>query len=160
MAQNTYLDPETGKVHPDRRTGTDRRAQASLFATFTSPIHRRRSKGRRSTDQGAYIDIYDGRTWFIAIAVLILSTIDALMTGFHMTKGTARELNPIMDVFIRYGGLPAFYSAKAAMTVIPLAIIFVHKEWTLGKYAARLCLWAYALLCCYHLYLAIILHRI
>ena len=160
MAQNFYQDPASGREHPDRRTGTDRRAQTSLWATFVSPYHRRRSKGRRNTDQGAYIDIYDVRTWLIAIAVLILSAIDALMTGLHMTMGTARELNPIMNMFIRYGGLPVFYGVKAAMTVIPLAVIFVHKEWTLGRYAARLCLWAYALLCCYHFYLAIILHRI
>ena len=77
-----------------------------------------------------------------------------------MTLGTARELNPFMNVFIQHGGLPAFYGVKAAMTVIPLAVIFVHKEWTLGRYAARLCLWAYALLCCYHFYLAVTLNKI
>jgi hypothetical protein len=78
---------------------------------------------------------------------------DALLTGFHMTKGTAREMNPILDTVLAYGGLPAFFSVKAAMTILPVAIIMIHKEWTMGKYAARLCLWAYILLACYHLYL-------
>ncbi len=160
MARNFYLDPATRKVLPERRSGIDRRAQASLWATLSGPFHRRRSKGRRKTDQGAYVDIYDFRTWLITTAVLILSAIDAVMTGLHMTKGTATELNPVMDAIIQHGGLPAFYGAKAAMTVIPLAVIFIHKEWTLGKFAARLCLWAYTLLCCYHLYLIFALHKI
>jgi hypothetical protein len=158
MVKNLYLDTQSGRVHPDRRTSPDRRVRASLWDTIASPYHRRRSKGRRRTDRGAYIDIYDARTWLVALAVLILSTIDALMTGLHMANGTATELNPIMDEFIHHGGLPVFYGAKAAMTVIPLVIIFVHKEWTLGKFAARVCLWAYALLCCYHIFLALALN--
>jgi len=148
----------TGKALPERRAGVDRRAPTTLSGILKSPFRRRKSRGRRKTDQGAYVDIYDSRTWFIAVAVLVLSAIDALMTGFHMTEGTARELNPLMNACIQHGGLPAFYGAKAAMTVLPLAIIFVHKEWTLGKFAARLCLWSYFLLCCYHLYLVLMLH--
>jgi hypothetical protein len=159
MTQNHYWDPSAEKVLPERRSGADRRSQTALWATLTGPYHRRCSRGRRKTDRGRYVDIYDGRTWLIAIAVFILSAIDAGMTGLHMTKGTARELNPVMDAFIKYGGLNAFYGAKAAMTVIPLAIIFIHKEWMLGRFAARLCLWAYSILCCYHLYLAVLLHR-
>ncbi len=62
-----------------------------------------------------------------------------------------------MAGIIKYGGLPAFFGAKAAMTVFPMAVIVVHKEWPLGKFAARTCLWAYALLSLYHLYLIVIL---
>jgi hypothetical protein len=154
-----YLDPSTGKTLPERRTGVDRRTPPTLTSIFAGSFRRRRSSGRRKTDRGAYVDIYDSRTWCIAIAVLALSAIDALMTGFHMTEGTARELNPIMNTIIRHGGLPAFFAAKGAMTVVPLAVIFVHKEWKLGKFAARLCLWAYALLCFYHLYLVVAIQK-
>jgi len=148
----------TGKALPERRAGFDRRAPTKLSAVVTSPFRRRKSKGRRKTDRGAYVDIYDSRTWFIALAVLVLSGIDAVMTGFHMREGTARELNPLMNAFIQHGGLPAFYGAKAAMTVVPLAVIFVHKEWTLGRFAARLCLISYLLLCFYHMCLVLMLH--
>ena len=89
----------------------------------------------------------------MVIAILCLSLMDAILTGFHMSKGTARELNPILQAVIVFGGLPAFFCVKAAMTVFPVAIIMIHKEWTVGKYAARLCLWAYILLACYHMYL-------
>jgi hypothetical protein len=105
------------------------------------------------TDKGSYVDIYDSRTWSIVVTVLVLSCMDALLTGFHMTRGSARELNPILSAILTYGGLSAFFTFKAAMTILPLAIIMIHKEWTLGKYAVRLCLWAYILLSVYHLYL-------
>jgi hypothetical protein len=149
----TYRDPLTGKMLAERRTGMDRRYSASLFASLASRHRRRKSRGRRITDRGAYVDIYDSRTWGIVIAILLLSLMDALLTGLHMVGGSARELNPILNAVLAHGGLPAFFSVKAAMTILPVAIIMIHKEWTLGKHAARLCLWAYILLSFYHLYL-------
>ncbi len=142
-----------GKPLPERRSGSDRRNPSTFFGIFSSRQRRRKTRGRRKTDRGAYVDIYGSRTWGIVIAILGLSLMDALLTGFHMIKGTARELNPILDAVIDSGGLPAFYCVKAAMTILPVAIIMIHKEWTIGKYAARLCLWAYVLLACYHMYL-------
>ena len=53
------------------------------------------------------------------------------------------------------------------MTILPVAIIMLHKEWALGRYAARLCLWSYIILSLYHMYLIFgaqklvwVLHRI
>jgi hypothetical protein len=139
----------------ERRSGSDRRSPASFAALFVSRLRRRRSRGRRETDRGAYVDIYDSRSWSIAIAVLILSFMDALLTGLHMIRGSAQELNPILNAVINYGGLPAFFGIKAAMTILPMAVVMIHKEWTLGKYAARLCLWSYVLVSLYHLYLIV-----
>ena len=149
----TYRDPLTGKLLAERRTGVDRRNSTSIFAFLTSRHRRRKSRGRRAKDGGAYVDIYDARTWSIVITILLLSLMDALLTGLHMIGGSARELNPILNAVLTIGGLPAFFSVKAAMTILPVAIIMIHKEWALGRYAARLCLWAYILLSFYHLYL-------
>lgn len=157
MINSYYRDPATGGLSSERREGTDRRTPQSFFSVLTGRFQRRKSSGRRKTDRGGYVDIYDSRTWFIAITVLILSGVDAGMTSIHMIEGTATELNPIMAAIINYGGLPAFFGAKAAMTIFPMAVIFVHKEWPLAKFAARLCLWAYALLSLYHLYLILVL---
>ena len=151
--EKIYNNPSAGNILAEKRSEPDRRVFTSFFEVLTSKQRRRRSKGRRRTDRGAYVDIYDSRTWCIAIAVLLLSFLDALLTALHMTRGSARELNPILNAILEQGGLPAFFSAKAAMTIIPMAIIMVHKEWTLGRFAARLCLWAYILLTFYHLYL-------
>ncbi len=156
----TYRNPSTGELLADRRSGSDRRDSVSLLRFWAGSRHRRKSRGRRSTDRGAYVDIYDSRTLCIVLAVLLLSLMDALLTGLHMIRGTARELNPILNAVLAHGGLPAFFSIKAAMTVLPMAVILIHKEWTLGRYAARLCLLTYVLLSFYHLYLIFGLEKV
>lgn len=131
----------------------------SVRGLFIRPHRRRRSRGRRRTDRGGYVDIYDPRTIGIAIAVVLLSGIDAVITAVHLIKGSATELNPILERVIRSGGLPAFFTVKAILTIIPIAIIAVHQEWALGRYAARLCLLSYALLSVYHIWLLIALGK-
>ncbi len=156
----TYRDSSTEKILVDRRTGIDRREPVSFFAFWSSRQRRRRSRGRRATDKGAYVDIYDARTLGIVTAVLLLSLMDAVLTGLHMIRGTAEELNPILNAVLAHGGLPAFFSVKAALTILPLAVILIHKEWTLGRYAARLCLLTYLMLSFYHLYLIFGLEKV
>ena len=160
MGNKFYRDPKTGEILPERRSGIARRGPSKIYWAFVGSFRRRKSKGRRATDKGAYVDVYDARSWFIAIAVLIMSCLDALLTGFHLTRGTARELNPVMHSVIRRGGLSAFFAVKAVMTVFPVAVILIHKEWALGRFAARLCFWAYVLLCLYHAYLIYAGHSI
>jgi hypothetical protein len=162
-----YLDPATKKVCVERRIGAERRSQGIILSLFIIKHRRRKSKGRRQTDRGGYVDTYDIRTWGIALSILALSLIDATLTGIHLLKGSARELNPIMNAVINYGGIPAFFGVKAIMTILPVAIIMLHKEWALGRYAARLCLWSYIILSFYHLFLIFgapkltaILHRV
>ena len=151
MNERFYVHPSTGKVLVERRSGIDRRDPAFRFL-FGHP-RRRRKGGRRKTDRGGYVDIYDVRTWSVVIAILILSFLDAVLTGLQVIRGSAHELNPILDAAISCGGIPALFGVKAAMTLLPITVILVHKEWTLGRYAARLCLWSYILVSVYHLYL-------
>jgi hypothetical protein len=153
MENKTYRNPITGQIDIERRSNANRRIFRSFWDLFSKSPRRRKSCGRRRTDQGAYVDIYDSKSWGIAIAVLVLSLLDALLTRLHLVRGTARELNPLLDTIIDHGGMTAFYIAKAAMTAFPMALILVHKEWTLGKYAARFCLFAYLLITVYHMYL-------
>ena len=153
MEKRTYVDPVTGELRPDRRSGVDRRDKMTFSALFRNPYKRRKSRGRRKTDSGAYVDLYDSQSWGIAVAILMLSFIDAVLTGMHVTQKTAWEVNPVMNVILNYGGLPAFFGAKFIMTIIPVAVILIHKEWTLGKYAARLILISYIFLTVYHVYL-------
>jgi hypothetical protein len=146
-------DFTAGAAPTERRSGDDRREFASVSALLRGKHRRRKSGGRRKTDRGGYVDYYDSRTWGIVVAVLLLSFLDALLTARHLVRGSARELNPVLNEILSHGGFPAFFTAKAAMTVLPMAIIMIHKEWVLGRFAARICLLAYVLLTLYHLYL-------
>ena len=152
MKNNFYCDPATGKTHVERRSGVDRRSP-KLSKLLVGRFSRRKSGGRRKSDRGGYVDIYDSRTWSIASAILILSLIDALLTRMLLRAGVASELNPVMNAVLNRSGMAAFFAVKATMTVIPLSIIVLHKEWALGRYAAMLCLLSYVLVFLYHLYL-------
>jgi len=140
------------KAISDRRRDHDRRRQDSFPPQFSSQ-RRRRSSGRRKTDRGGYVDIYDSRSWGIAMAVMAMSFLDAVLTVLQIEKGAVREANPLMNMTLAWGGVFAFFSLKACMTAFPLAIIILHKEWALARYMARLCLWFYILVLLYHLFL-------
>jgi hypothetical protein len=148
-----YIDAETGELRIDRRSGIERRNPVKIYHLLSLRQHRRKTIGRRKTDKAAYVDLYDYRAWGIAIAVMLLSGLDASLTSLHIIKGTAKEVNPLMDAIIRNNGLFAFFGVKALLTALPMIIILIHKEWTLGRYAAQLCLFSYILLACYHVYL-------
>lgn len=153
-----FQDPSSRQMIPDKRSGVDRRNRAMSSVLFHRGRRRRKLGGRRRTDTGGYVDVYDSRTWVIAVSVLILSLMDGLLTGLHVLRGSAWEANPIMNAVLRFGGLTAFLGLKAVMTILPMAIIMIHKEWILGRYAALLCLWSYILVSLYHLYLIFGLH--
>jgi hypothetical protein len=138
----------------ERRNGLDRRNTAT-FPPLFSARRRRKSKGRRKDDRAGYVDIYDSGTWGIAAGVLILSMFDGVATAIQINAGKVREANPVMNAAILSGGVYTFYCIKAMMTALPLAIIILHKEWALARYAARLCLFSYVLIALYHLYLVL-----
>jgi hypothetical protein len=146
---------ELPKTYPglERRCGSSRRRND--FPPLFSSYRRRRSNGRRRDDRSGYVDLYDLRSWGVALSVLILSLTDAVLTGMQIHGGKVQEANPIMNAAIRLGGIYSFVSLKAALTALPLAIIMLHKEWVLARYAARLCLWAYIMVALYHLYLIV-----
>ena len=108
MGNNSfYSDPATKQVRVERRSGVERRSRGIVLSLFSITHRRRKSKGRRRTDRGGYVDTYDFRTWGIALSILALSLMDATLTGLHLLKGSARELNPIMNAVLNYGGIPA-----------------------------------------------------
>jgi len=145
-----------GDLPQEKRTGEDRRQEPTFPPAF-SAYRRRSSSGRRQTDHARYVDIYDAGSWRVAISILLLSTVDAILTGMQVRSGFFREANPLMNALLIQGGVHSFVSVKLAMTAMPLAIIILHKEWAVARFAARLCLWAYIVLTCYHLYLILLL---
>jgi hypothetical protein len=158
MKHKLYRDLDTGKSFTDRRLHSDRRNRFSVFPlSYLGPL-RRKKAGRREGDIG-YVDVYGFRTWVMAVSLILLSLMDAVLTQQHLLVGSAREANPFMEILIRRGGMPVFYGAKIVLTLVAVGIIMLHKEWALGRYAARFCLWIYILLSLYHIYLATIVRR-
>jgi hypothetical protein len=136
----------------ERRSLNDRRRPPGFPPLFRR-LRRRRSAGRRTTDGPGYVDIYDRGSWIVAMAVLGMSFLDAAFTTLQLQHRNMREANPLMAMVLSSGGVHAFICVKCALTALPLAIIILHKEWALARFAARLVLLAYALTTAYHLYL-------
>ncbi len=136
----------------NRRSGSERRRKPGLPRLFLTK-RRRLSAGRRATDCAGYIDRYDGRTWLVALSVLSLSILDAILTALQISAGVVEEANPFMYHVLRAGGPWMFFGVKAAITSFAMAVIVLHKEWKIGRAAARTCLWAYIVVCAYHLVL-------
>jgi hypothetical protein len=104
-------------------------------------------------DTPGYVDIYDAGTWAVALSILALSFIDAISTTLLISSMHAREANPLMKAVLDVGGAYTFVSVKILLTSFPLAIIVIHKEWRLARFAARTVLFAYVLLAVYHMFL-------
>ena len=154
MEKQTSRIPENISSGDNRRNSdNERRAPMFLWDVFSYRPFRRKSRGRRKNDPGAYVDIYDAGSYGIVFAVLALSLLDTALTHFHLKRGIAGEANPIMRSIIESGGFPSFYSAKIAMTTLPIVVIIIHKEWSFGKYAARFCLWVYIVLSLWHIFI-------
>jgi hypothetical protein len=139
----------------DRRSGIDRRRERSMPPLF-SGYHRRHSGGRRKQDRPGYIDIYGFRSWIIVLFIIALSCLDAVLTAFQIWSGTVKEANPLMNMVISRGGIITFFTVKAAMTTLPVALIILHKEWKIARFAVWICISAYSLISLYHVYLLVI----
>ena len=149
------LETESNSYPLDRRSGIDRRRRPSVPPLF-SGYRRRRSAGRRRQDLPGYVDIYGFRSWAIVLSVMALSCLDAVLTALQIWFGTVEEANPLMNMVISRGGIITFFTVKAAMTILPLALIILHKEWKIARYAVWICISAYSLISLYHVYLIIV----
>jgi hypothetical protein len=136
----------------ERRSGLDRRSKTLGSLVFPGK-RRRRIPKRRASDRIGYVDYYDLRTWLVTTAILTLSLLDGILTGLQLHQGLTSEANPLMRAVLDRGGLYLFLSVKAALTALPLSVIILHKNWALGRSAARLCLWSYILVAIYHIVL-------
>src|SRR5512135_812221 len=121
MNSQSAVPSVTPGVNSERRGSSERRSPPTFPPQFSSQ-RRRHSKGRRKTDRGGYVDIYDRGSWALAAAVMGLSFLDAVLTVVQINRGVVREANPLMGEVLKWGGIYVFFSLKTAMTAFPLAI--------------------------------------
>jgi hypothetical protein len=124
-------DPETHELTlKDRRSGLDRRAGP------TSPFSRQslfgsRKGGRRKEDRkkNYFVDVYSPLLMLVLVFTLILSITDAFLT-LRLMEDSFRELNPIMDFFLRQGPY-VFLLVKYSLTSFGLITLLVCNTFTL-----------------------------
>lgn len=115
------VDYGTGYKGVERRHSSDRRNYGlrTLWRCLMDP---RRYNGRRSVDRRfPLMDTFDSTAMCLAVALMILSITDAVLTLNILAAG-GEEVNPFMNHMLSYGTF-AFVASKMLMTALPLAAL-------------------------------------
>jgi hypothetical protein len=121
------MPPEPPAWRPpgaDRRQGGERRSRL-LHAILTGNFRPRRRGHRRRDELRRLVDWHDARWLAVAMLIVILSTVDAMLTLALVAQGLATEANPVMEPLVRGSGLN-FALWKLALTaggVITLTVL-------------------------------------
>jgi len=93
--------------------------------------------GRRSPDRRfAVLDRVESGVAWLAIALVVMSMLDALFTLTLISRGGS-ELNPVMNLLLNYH-VNAFALAKMSLTAIPAALLVATANVTLfGRVRSR-----------------------
>ncbi len=139
----------------ERRNNTDRRR--SVFRSlWKGNFARRRIAPRRSAERHAAVTDWFHPQWLaVAIAVLLLSVGDALLTLTLISRG-AVEVNPLMDPLVRGSGHSFAYwkIGLTALGVVVLTLLARLRVWGRGVGTVLLAVLAgYIVLVTYELFL-------
>ena len=120
----TNTDPP---LHDDtilERRHQDRR-RFSLHSLFGALFTLRRRRSRREGDHlNTYIDWYEPWPLVASVVIILLSSLDALLTLILLNHG-AVELNMLMDWLIKTD-IRTFAAVKLAMTGLALIVLVLH----------------------------------
>jgi hypothetical protein len=110
----------TGKL-TDGRVMPDRRAPSWRTAVFGYLRSRRREHRRSSERDAVFIDWHHPWLFFLAIGIMLLSSVDAFLTLQLLDRG-AVEINPIMAGVLQRGDF-AFVVSKMALTGLGILVL-------------------------------------
>lgn len=106
----------------DRRDGADRRLRAHLLSDWTYAFRGRRRASRRAAEDPAFVDLYEPVLLVLAVAILMLSVLDAAFTLTLLQAGVIEEGNPVMRWLIEHD-TQVFINLKIAVT--GAAVVFL-----------------------------------
>jgi Domain of unknown function (DUF5658) len=126
-----------------RRERRDRRLWALCYGSFKP---RRRAARREVEEHIAFVDWHDAHLLGVALAILLLSSMDAFLTLILLVQG-AHEVNPMMAQLL-YGDVGTFAAVKMALTGIGvLTLVVLSRCRVFGRIRVDLAL--YLTLCGY-----------
>lgn len=109
------------EIFIDRRNSVDRRSR-TLSAYIYGALKPRRVRGRRAADRlYPVIDWHSPRVLALALGILVLSTIDGILTVVLLEHG-AVEINPLMALLVP-SNLNWFAAVKLGLTGIGLVVL-------------------------------------
>jgi len=109
-----------------------RRHRFSSFINFRHMgIRGRRIKARRKGEKkNCYVDQYhDPVLFFVVLAIIIMSILDAFFTILLLENGNIIEVNPLMAALIEKSSL-YFFNVKYLLTALSLIFLVIHKNFS------------------------------
>jgi hypothetical protein len=113
----------------DRRTGLDRRRHSWRTILYCGLHGRGRRRSARRKGHNYYLDWYDPKLVYMGLAVLILSSMDALFT-LNLLQMGAYEANILMDHLIQTSDR-LFVITKLSITALSVLFLVMHANFQL-----------------------------
>lgn len=108
----------------DRRGTGDRRRRS--WVPHWRALHGGRRRGARRAHDPHATDWYEPRLLALSIAIILLSTTDAILTLYLLESGIVREANPVMRLLLEHDvrvfvNVKTGITASAMLALIPAA---------------------------------------
>jgi len=149
----------TESLHEDREAltdtggvahrGSDRRLRPTpRFSRYTLLGGRRRAGRRDGEHKNSFVDQYSSRMWLLLVWVALMNAGDSFFTLLHLQDGGI-ELNPVAGLMLQSGRL-GFVALKSFLITLPLAVLCLHKNFSLARMGLWVAAGTYSLLLAYH----------
>ncbi len=135
------------------RVMSDRRQSPTpIFSRYSLVGNRKVIRRVEDKDQFVYVDQYSMRVFLFLLLILLMGVADASLTLYHINVNDAKELNPIMDYFIKLSPM-FFFNVKYILTAVCLLVLCMHKNLPVVKYLLGAVFIIYSIININHLYL-------
>jgi len=141
------IETECDRDIPDRR-----RRPTPMLSRYSFFGRRKYIRRDEDKDKHIYVDRYSLRTLLFILAILLLGIADAILTLYHINTNQAKELNPIMDFFLRISP-HIFFNVKYVVTALCLLVLCLHKNLPIVKHLLNAVFVIYLIIIINHIYL-------
>jgi hypothetical protein len=135
----------------ERRFGDRRQRPTPMLSRYSFVGGRRAGSRRKEDDSSVFVDVYGGRLFTLALAIIGLNLLDAWFTLLFLAHG-GREVNPFVQKVLDCGPF-AFIVFKTFGIGICVAFLTITKNFRAARIGLITVFVGYTILLGWHLYL-------
>jgi hypothetical protein len=135
----------------ERRFGDRRQAPTPMVSRYTLQGGRRSAVRRAEDDRATFVDLYGGRLFTVALAIVALNLLDAWFTLLFLAQG-GQEVNPFVQRVLSLGP-SAFIAFKTFGIGACVVFLAITKNFLAARIGLVTVVTGYSILLGWHLYL-------
>lgn len=126
------IETQIDEISFEHRQRPDRRRNKFKSVLCSFYMGRRRSVRRKEEEVlPFYTDVYEKWVGIIFISIILLSSLDAILTLRILGRG-GKELNPVMDALLEIDDT-VFFIGKLTLTLFSLLFVLIHINFKLVR---------------------------